>query len=367
MEKLEEYAVQFLVKLLKTYSPSGRERKVAAFIADEMKKLNFNVRVDDVGNVIGEVGRGKPTVLLCGHMDTVPGYIPVRIINGEIYGRGAVDAKASLASMILAAHLVGEMGKEGKIVVACVVDEEKTSMGVKHLVKEGVSADCAIFGEPSGTENVVIGYKGSLLVKLKCKTVTGHSSTPWLFENAIEKMFELWGRIKEIRFQEKSPNGFFYNVSTCLIYLDGGGYASNVPSRCKALIDVRVPPQLTCTQVYDKISECVACYSKENPQAQIEVGVVDSIEPFEADKNSTLVRAFSAAIRKVTGKTPKLLRKTGTSDMNLLGKALKIPVVAYGPGNSGLDHTPNEHVNMQEYLSSIQVLQEVLKKLLSVP
>ncbi|MEM1540460.1 MAG: M20/M25/M40 family metallo-hydrolase [Candidatus Bathyarchaeia archaeon] len=272
-----------------------------------------------------------------------------------------------LSSMILAAHLVGEIVKEGKIVVACVVDEEKTSIGVKHLIKEGISADYAVFGEPSGTENVVIGYKGSLLVELKCKTVTGHSSTPWLFENAIEKMFELWRRIKEIRFQKEALNGFFYNVSTCLTYLEGGSHASNVPSKCKALIDVRIPPQLTCAQAYDRISECIACYKRENPQVQIEVGVVDSIEPFEADKNSIPVQAFSAAIRKVTGKTPKLLKKTGTSDMNLLGKALKIPVVAYGPGNSSLDHTLNEHVSIQDYLSSIHVLQEVLKKLLNLP
>ncbi|MEM3640669.1 MAG: acetyl-lysine deacetylase, partial [Candidatus Bathyarchaeia archaeon] len=90
MEKLEEYAVQFLAKLLKIYSPSGKEHKVAAFIAGEMEKLNFKIRADNVGNVIGEVGNGKPTVLLCGHMDTVPGYIPVKVIDGKIYGRGAV-------------------------------------------------------------------------------------------------------------------------------------------------------------------------------------------------------------------------------------------------------------------------------------
>ncbi|MEM1539783.1 MAG: M20/M25/M40 family metallo-hydrolase [Candidatus Bathyarchaeia archaeon] len=367
MEKLEKYAVQFLARLLKIYSPSRKEHKIGTFIADEMEKLNFKVRVDDVGNVIGEVGHGKPVVLLCGHMDTVPGYIPVRIINNEIYGRGAVDAKASLASMILAAHLVGGTAKEGKIVMACVVDEEKTSIGIKHLIEGGVSADYAIFGEPSGTENVVIGYKGNLMIELTCKTITGHSSTPWLFENAIEKMFELWGRIKKIRFQEETQNSFFYNVSTCLTRLEGGGYASNVPSKCKALIDVRIPPQLTCTQVYNKINECTTQFKRENPQVQIEVRVVDSIESFETDKDSILVRAFSAAIRKETGKTPKLLRKTGTSDMNLLGKVLKIPVVAYGPGDSSLDHTPNEHISIQDYLSSVRVLQEVLKKLLNLP
>jgi len=367
MEKLEEYAVKFLTRLLKIYSPSGRERKIGTFIADEMEKLNFKVRVDNVGNVIGEVGHGKPTILLCGHMDTVPGHIPVKSVDGKIYGRGAVDAKSPLASMILAAHSVGETIEEGKVLVACVVEEEKSGMGIKNLIKEGLSADYAIFGEPSGIENIIIGYRGSLKIKLTCKTAAGHSSAPWLFENAIEKMFELcWGRIKDAKFQENPPKGFFYNVSLCLTHLEGGSYAPNVPSKCKALIDVRVPPQLTCAQAYDRIIEYVMQFRKENPQVQVDVEVVDSVEPFEADKNSSLTRAFSAAIRKVTGKTLKLLKKTGTSDMNLLGRALKIPVVAYGPGDSSLDHTPNEHVSIEEYLSSIQVLREVLKKLLNL-
>jgi len=366
MERLEEYAVKLLTRLLKIYSPSGRERKIGTFIAKEMEKLNFKVKVDNVGNVIGEVGYGKPTILLCGHMDTVPGYIPVKIVDGEIYGRGAVDAKSPIASMMLAAHSTREVIEEGKILVACVVEEEKSSMGIKNLIKEGLSADYAIFGEPSGIENVIIGYRGSLKIELTCKTVAGHSSAPWLFENAIEKMFELWGRIKDAKFQENPPKSFFYNVSLCLTHLEGGGYASNVPSKCKALIDVRVPPQLTCAQACDKIIECIVQYRKENPQVQVHVEVVDSVEPFEADKNSILTRAFSVAIRKVTGKTPKLLKKTGTSDMNLLGRALKIPVVAYGPGDSSLDHTPNERVSIEEYLSSIQVLREVLKKLLNL-
>jgi len=366
MEKLKEYAVMFLTELLKIYSPSGKEHEVGAFIAGEMEKLNFKVKIDDVGNVTGEVGKGKPVVLLCGHMDTVPGYIPVKVVDGKIYGRGAVDAKSALASMILAAHLHGKVIKEGKIIVACVVEEEKSGIGVKNLIREGVAADYAIFGEPSGTENIVIGYRGSLKVQLTCKTETGHSSSPWLCENAIEKMFELWQVLKETRFQEKPQNSFFYNVSLCLTRLEGGSYTSNIPSRCKALIDIRIPPQLTCANVYDKITDRVMIYRRENPQAHVEAEIVDSVEPFEADKNSELTRAFSAAIRKVTGKTPRLLKKTGTSDMNLLGRALKIPVVAYGPGNSRLDHTPNEHVNIWEYLSSIRVLQEVLKKLLSL-
>jgi len=60
------------------------------------------------------------------------------------------------------------------------------------------------------------------------------------------------------------------------------------------------------------------------------------------------------------------MRKTGTGDMNLFGKALKIPMITYGPGNSHLDHTPNEYINIQEYLDSIQVYREAMLRLLKL-
>ncbi|MGQ9538970.1 MAG: M20/M25/M40 family metallo-hydrolase [Candidatus Bathycorpusculaceae bacterium] len=148
---MKEYAVQLLTKMLEIYSPSGKEEEISRFLAEEMAKIGFHVKRDSVGNVIGEIGKGKPLILLCGHMDTVTGYIPVQKMDNKLYGRGAVDAKASLAAMTAAAStLTAE--DSAKIIVAGVVDEEGKSTGIKNLLKEGLTADYAIFGEPSGAE-----------------------------------------------------------------------------------------------------------------------------------------------------------------------------------------------------------------------
>ncbi|HLB99707.1 MAG TPA: M20/M25/M40 family metallo-hydrolase, partial [Candidatus Bathyarchaeia archaeon] len=86
-------------------------------------------------------------------------------------------------------------------------------------------------------------------------------------------------------------------------------------------------------------------------------------EPFEVDKSSPLVHALSSSVRKVLNKPATLLRKTGTGDMNILGKAMSLPIVTYGPGDSHLDHTLEEHIVISEYLDSIQVYKETLLKL----
>jgi LysW-gamma-L-lysine carboxypeptidase len=76
---------------------------------------------------------------------------------------------------------------------------------------------------------------------------------------------------------------------------------------------------------------------------------------FRAEKNTPLVRGLVQAIRAVGG-TPAFKDKTGTSDMNVVGPVWRCPIVAYGPGDSALDHTPDEHLVLAEYLQAIRVL-----------
>src|SRR5512136_2175636 len=194
---MQDQEIRLLTNLLGIYSPSGKEGDIANFLAEEMTKLGFQVGIDTIGNVIGVVGEGEPTIFLCGHMDTVAGYLPLRIEEGRIYARGAVDAKGPLAAMIMAASEVAqEKTFKGEILFASVVEEEATSRGVRHLITQGIEADYAIFGEPSGVENITIGYKGQIQLKIAVKTKTGHSSTTWLYENALEKAYDLWKKIR---------------------------------------------------------------------------------------------------------------------------------------------------------------------------
>ncbi|UCF44830.1 MAG: M20/M25/M40 family metallo-hydrolase [Candidatus Bathyarchaeota archaeon] len=364
---MSDYAVRLLTDLLKIYSPSRKEEAISNFLVKEMKALGFRISKDSVGNVIGEIGQGKPVILLCGHMDTIPGQLPVRVKNNKIYGAGAVDAKGPLAAMIIAAAKVAqEPTFQAKVVVASVVEEEATSRGVKNLIREGISADYAIFGEPSGAENITIGYKGNLHIQITLETYTGHSSVPWLYENAIEKAFELWQQIENAYPPVEKQESPFHAVTACLIKLSGGKGDSKIPSKCEMHIDLRVPPQCTSAQVFKEAENVIKQYQATNPKGSVKVAIKDSNEPFEVNKNSPLVRALSYSIRKVQNKPATLLRKTGTGDMNILGRAMNMPIVTYGPGDSHLDHTKDEHILISEYLDGIQVYKETILKLIEL-
>jgi len=364
---MRDQAVRLLTNLLGIYSPSGKEELIASFLSYEMKKLGFEVGTDNVGNVIGVVGEGEPTIFLCGHMDTVAGHLPLRVEEDKIYARGAVDAKGPLAAMVMAAAEISkETAFKGKVLLACVVEEEATSRGVRHLITQGIHADYAVFGEPSGVENITIGYKGQIQLKVTCKTETGHSSTPWLYENALEKAYELWSQIKNSYPPMEKQDSPFNAVTACLTKVSGGRATSVIPFESEMYIDIRVPPQFTTVQVFDETQKVIEQYKAANPKVEVKASIEDTVEPFEVNKSSPLVHALSSSIRKVLNKSATLLRKTGTGDMNILGHAMNMPIVTYGPGDSHLDHTLDEHIVISEYLDSIKVYKETLLKLVEL-
>lgn len=354
------YAIELLNRSLKEYTPSRAEASLANLLKDKsINELGFEkTNIDNVGNVIATKGSGRPVILLCGHMDTVPGRIPVRIENGYLYGRGASDAKSSLIAMLLAAS---EFPKQrGTIIFAGVVDEEGNATGIKELVRSKTTIDYAIFGEPSGISNITIAYKGRFAFRLTCDVGTSaHASAPWLAKNSIEEVYDFWQAIQlELgRLDSRSDKS---NKVTCSLTEISGGSSHNVtPQKCKITVDIRIPTTNTSRRIQELVASIVKEVSiKKNVRATYRVE--DMTEPFEADHTSPLVRALSLSIIDVCRKRPILLRKTGTGDMNILGNAFRIPVVTYGPGDPHSSHTVDERIRIAEYISSIEVYNTTL-------
>lgn len=360
--KDKEYAVSLLRRMVEIYSPYGQEEEISNFLFNELKSLGLKSWRDEVGNVYGQVGSTRPTIMLCGHMDTVPGKLPVSIEDNTLHGRGAVDAKPALATMIVAAERLKDAELAGSILLVGVVDEEGNGRGIRNFMEKDIPLDYAVFGEPSGVDGVTIGYKGGVHLKIICRTEAGHSAAPWLFENAIERGYELWEKIRSLKLPEEKAESKFYSITSCLTQMRGGGTSTVVPPESELHLDIRVPPGITPDRIVKEVRQLIA-ESEGAHKAKYELSVEDQSYPYETDKNSLLVRSYLWAVRKVRRTQVKLLRKTGSSDMNLLQMKTKIPMIAYGAGNSHLDHTADEKIDLTEFLDSIDVCEQAIRKL----
>lgn len=127
-----------------------------------------------------------------------------------------------------------------RLLLVAVVDEEGAAKGIRRIARSGISADYVIFGEPSGVGNVIVGYKGSLHLKVTCQTQTGHSIASWLFENAIERALQVWKVIADTHFEDEDSGSRFYCSTSCLTAIEGGNELSKVPSKCGFRADTRI-------------------------------------------------------------------------------------------------------------------------------
>ncbi len=337
-------ATDFLEHIISCYSPSGREDTVSGTIVDLMSDIGFDARVDEAGNAIGECGNGEKTLLMAGHIDTVAGEIRVRREGDLLYGRGSVDAKGPFAAFVMAAarHLHSENLKI--IVAGCVEEESATSKGARHLVKT-VKPDYIIVGEPSGWSNITIGYKGRLLVDYKLKKPKEHTAAEG--SSAPEDGFSFWQAVNEFATGFKSESVFnSLQPSLRRINTSDDGLTESLNMR----IGFRIPPGFD-TDGLEKHLEKIG--------GGAELTFFGREDAYVAEKNNALIRAFLSAIRE-NGGSPKFKKKSGTADMNVLGAAFDVPICTYGPGDSSLDHTPDEHISIAEYEKAINVLEKVI-------
>jgi N-acetyl-ornithine/N-acetyl-lysine deacetylase len=288
-------------------------------------------------------------------MDTVPGAIPVRLQDGLLYGRGAVDAKGPLAAFLCAAARLASSGELQRpiLVIGAVEEEAATSRGARAVLERYQPYAC-IIGEPSGSQAVTIGYKGRLLVEYCIARPLGHSAGPQ--QNSSEVAVTFWERVRNHALewnQQHAGDSSFAALAPALrsINNESGG----LEERTHLVIGYRLPPGYEIEALRAQLQ-----YWAQEDEATINFSGEEVA--FQTTRATPLARAFISAIR-TTGRQPAFKHKTGTSDMNVVGPVWGQNIVAYGPGDSRLDHTPHEHICIAEYLQAIDVLEVVLREI----
>lgn len=338
-------AVALLQAMLEIPSHSGREEALSRYLVETMDSLGFRAYRDEAGNAAGEIGDSGPLIIFLGHMDTVDGWIPVKIEGDQLWGRGAVDAKGPLAAAIVAAaELPRHLGKR-VVVVGAVEEECATSKGARALLGR-YRPDACIIGEPSGWANITLGYRGRLLVHYRFEQDAGHPAG--LRRAVAEGAVAFWQVCRALADRYNAGRtGAFNRLDTSLrrIFTTSDGLRDQV----EMLVGFRLPLGFPTADL----------------QAELEAGASGASLSFtggevayRAEKSTPLVRAFLPAIRAMGGE-PRFKVKTGTSDMNVVGPVWGCPIVAYGPGDSRLDHTPHERIDLAEYRRAISILRSV--------
>src|SRR5512136_145190 len=339
--------IALLTRMVEIPSLSGEESALAAFLVEAMRALGFQTEIDAAGNAVGVLGDGKQDIVLLGHMDTVPGVIPVRVERGSLYGRGSVDAKGPLAAFIMAAAEVGPLAGKRIVVVGATEEEAASSKGARHVARTFAPA-CCVIGEPSGTRAITLGYKGRVVLAYEAGAGATHSASPE--GKVLEEGVEFWGRLRHWAETFNVGKKMFDRLDPALraIQSNNDGLTESLTLRAS----IRIPPGLTPAGVQREV-EALA-------PGSVRLRFWGADPPYRAEKNTPLVRAFLKATR-AEGLEPAFKVKSGTSDMNVVGPAWQCPIVAYGPGDSSLDHTPNEHLDLAEYRQAIRVLVRVLR------
>src|SRR5829696_2897114 len=338
--------IELLRGLVAIPSTSRNEVEAVAYLCRWMTELGFDAGPDEAGSAIGRIGSGDRTIVLLGHIDTVPGDIPVRIEDGVLHGRGAVDAKGPLATFVCAAAEAAERANVTIVVVGAVGEESIGSLGATAVAK-WPAPDLCIIGEPSGWDAVCLGYRGTLSTIYRLRQDCRHFAGPG--ESVAEQAVTFWnGLTAEAAARNEGVTGNFSSVGATLRAL--GTSSDGLQDEAWMSIGVRLPPGIDVDGLLNRM------HTLAGPA---EMTIEGRQEGYRTEKRSPIVPPFLRSIRGEYG-TPRFTLKLGTSDMTVVGPVWGCPIVAYGPGDAALDHTPDERIVLDDYLRAVRVLTNVL-------
>ncbi len=350
--------------LVRVDSPSQREREVMALMVAAFEGLSFDeAYLDEAGNAVGVLRRGEaPTVMLNGHLDTVPygdaslwehGPLSGDVAGGCLWGRGSVDMKSAVACMAFAAKDAVEAGFTGTLLVTAVVQEEIGGLGARHL-QANMNADVVVLGEPSNL-NLMLGHRGRLEVEVRLPGRIAHAAKNELGDNALYHAAELLQKLKTLDLPAGGPLGASTLTPTHLVSQPQNG-KNVVPGRADLTLDYRNIPGDEPAEILARLRALMpgAVFTVHDVEAKSEDGAVavrypQYIEPYLAPGENGLVNVARRALKKslepfqIPFEERVWWFATDAPHLAEMG----CPVIGFGPGDENLAHTTREAVPLR--------------------
>ncbi len=385
--------IHYARRLVQIPSLSGEEKELAFLIRDVLNEFGLEkVYIDELGDVIGFVkgNSSRPLVVLEGHMDHVsPGNLELwkcqpysaEVINGNIFGRGAVDMKASLAAMTFAAKEASSKEHEGTLVLCFVVHEETAEgTAIRHIIEKEIreAPDLVVLGEATNLD-LGIGHRGRAVINVELSGRTAHASMPELGLNALHAASKMVSYVEE----ELNPNlPFHQKLGKATIATIGLGASPKVgpqiPDRSKILFDRRMILGETEKEILDPIKEKVDELVGEGTVLDGTTRILEEDIKCWTGKKLRTRDFFPSWLIEKTGIVQKALKslwkrgfhadthvwKFSTDGVYTYGLR-GIPTVGIGPGDEALAHQPNEHVGVRDVEKAVQAYVAIVESLIS--
>lgn len=370
-----EKLVKDLVRIPSHEEAPTQEKEVAEYLHEFLENEGIESRLRPVEknrpNVIAVVrgsGGGK-SLMLNGHMDTVPAYgmtIPPfkpEVRSGRLYGRGALDMKGGLGAMAMALVAVKRARAElsGDLYLAGVVGEERRSEGTEDIILRGPKADLAIVGEPTDME-IQPSHRGLEWLEVHFHGKAAHGGQADKGVNAISMAARFVRKVEDELLPKLRARKSRYTLPPTLNLgvIQGGQQPSSVADHCVIRIDRRWIPEETLQQVFEEIYQVFDDLKREDPRFKAELRrdpanmKTMTHVPNVVRQDHSLVSSLGRAVWEVTKRQAKITTFWGWSDAALMTHFGKTPAVIFGPGGAGA-HAKVEYVLVEDLVRCMQV------------
>ena len=410
VDRAADEIVDFASRLIRipTINPPGEEyENCANVIGDQLRAHGADVQLlPAIGRTehtpqhprINVIGRHPgtadgPAVHLNGHFDVVPtgmGWtrdpFGAEIADGKLYGRGSCDMKAGIAAAVFAVEAIQRSGVTHAlpIEISGTVDEESGGFaGVAWLAENRfLSRDrtkAVIIPEPFGVDRVCVGHRGVYWFEVIAQGRMAHGSMPYLGISAIEGMSHLLdlvrdelgpallGRVTAMPVVPEGSRHATINING----IDGGQPVDDIPSpcvadRCRVVFDRRFLFEEGLERTRAEIAALVAKAQSRMPDVQFSIEDRLIFEPTRTPEDAPVIGALTDAITLVTGRPASLVASPGTYDHKHVARIAGVPhCVAYGPGELGMAHQPDEYCAIEDIVNATKVLALAVLKLSS--
>ena len=367
--------VGFLRDLISIPAESGQEGPVIQRIRQEMEKVQFDeVRIDPMGNILGRIGCGKRVIMMDSHTDTVGigdprewQWDPYRgkVENGYVYGRGACDQRAGIASMVYAARLIKDLALLGDYtlwMVGSVQEEDCDGLSWIYILREdGINPDLVLITEPTGLR-VYRGHRGRMEIEVCLRGRSCHASAPERGENPIYRMTALVREVEELNTRLGSDPFLGRGTVAVTDIRSCSPSLCAVPSSCTIHLDRRLTAGETKESALAEIRALPAAKHAEIEILRYEqpsyTGLVYPMEKYYPtwvlEESHPGVQAAIETCKQLSGTAPVVDKWTfstnGVGSMGTCG----VPTIGVGPGDEADAHSVNERVAIDHLVKAAQ-------------